>query len=105
MTSILTVVDGLQEQKTTEKVAYILDVSGFPGTGTISSISAVVTSLSDDEDVTSVVMPAGSHTTSGDTITLKLLQLLTAGEMYRVDVTYTRSGNTFSPDFQVQCKI
>ncbi|MFQ5435377.1 MAG: hypothetical protein ACE5FD_10920 [Anaerolineae bacterium] len=95
------VTEGLQYQGEDEKIAYT--ISTTPWGSSPTSISAVVKDVSNAAtDVTGTVMPTGSPSAAGDVITLPLLQALTAAHLYRVEVKFTCSGNTFEAWFYVQ---
>jgi hypothetical protein len=88
-----------------DKKAYALNLSNWglvaPNTPTIDS----VIKISDGTNVKTTVMPTGSPSFSGTTLTLPLLQLLTLGEQYRVRVLFIDSGNTWEANFTVDCRI
>lgn len=94
------VVQGRQIQGEDEKIAY--KITTTPWASSPASPTVVVKDVrADYADVTSTVMPSGSPAVAGDVITLPLLQLLTAGRVYRVEVKFTSGGNTFEPYFEV----
>jgi len=70
-------------------VTYTVTVAGANAP---SSISAVV--YKNGSDVTATVMPSGSHSASGQVITLKPLTALVANTDYSIIVTATIAGNT-----------
>lgn len=57
-----------------------------------TAASPVATVYMNEADVTSTVMPSGSATASGNTITLKPLTALTGGETYIVAIAATIDG-------------
>lgn len=99
--SIREVMEGLQTQGADEKITYTLDTTNVGGGPAVSAV--VVWKESDSTDVTATTMPAGSHSVSGAVITLKPLTALTAGQVYRVEVKFTSSGNTLEHYFRVYC--
>ena len=86
--------EGRQVQGTGETIVYTLTVS--PSGSSPGSESAKIYSVSGDTytDVTSTNM-TGSASAAGDVITLPAIHSLSIGVLYRVEVTYTISGNTF----------
>ena len=76
-----------------ESIPYTLDVSKWGlSSPTISSVKAFDTS--DDSDVTSTVIN-GSGSVSGDVITLPLIENLTDGTTYRIEVLFTSGTGTY----------
>ncbi len=103
MASIREVAAGTQEQGEDEIIIYTIDTANYGGSPV--SPTAVVKDVTDSfADVTSTVMPTNVPTVSTDTITLSPLKLLTLGKTYRVEIKYTKSGNTLEPYFEVRCK-
>ena len=106
MPDSLQVVEETILQASGESVAYPIDTDNYPTAQSGNSptvASATVFTVADDVDVTLTVMPAGSVTVNLTVITLKPLTALTAGVTYRVQVKFTKDGNTFQPYFQVRC--
>ena len=85
-------------QYPSETYTYVITVEG-----TNAPTSPTVVVYKNGTDVTATVMPTGSHTVSGQNITLKPLTLLTAGSDYAVIVNATIAGNTESRKLIVQC--
>ena len=52
-----------------------------------ASIAVAVYKLGTTTDVAGTVMPTGTHTASGNSITMKPLKLLTGGEKYIISIT------------------
>ena len=52
-----------------------------------ASIAVAVYKLGTTTNVASTVMPTGTHTASGNSITMKPLKLLTGGEKYIISIT------------------
>lgn len=71
------------------------------GTNAPSSPSATV--YKGRSDVTSTVMPSGSHTASGQVITLKPATAMVAGSDYAFIIQATVGGNTEQRKLIVQC--
>lgn len=103
MPTDLQVIEPVREQSAAETIAYTINVADYPGSGDPSTISVVAIDTSDGTDKSSTVFPSGSNSVSGNIITLKALQLLTAGVTYHIRVTFTRSSNIFQPHFVVKC--
>lgn len=72
-----------------ETVTYNITVEG-----TNAPTSPTATVYKGRSDVTSTVMPSGSHSASGQVITLKPVTALVSGVEYSVMVTATVAGNT-----------
>lgn len=73
----------------------------WEGASSVSSPSATV--YRGRTDVTSTVMPSGSHSASGDVITLKPLTALTSGSRYAVVVSATVDSMTRVVKIMVLC--
>lgn len=75
-----------------EKVSHVLTTPTSWGTATLASLSSVLYEDPDGDntDVTSSKL-SGSTTASGQVITTPLVQLLTAGKKYRLEVKWTSS--------------
>jgi hypothetical protein len=96
------VTEGTQVQGADEKITYTLTTTNWASSP--SSESMTVTKVSDGSDVTSSVT-SGSISVSGDVITLKPIDSLTAGELYRVEVQFTGTG--YAPAeayFYIKCE-
>jgi len=72
-----------------EEVTYSLTTTPW---GSSPTNVAVTVKDEDDIDVTATVT-SGSASVSGDVITLPTIHSLTAGEDYRVEISFTVSGN------------
>jgi hypothetical protein len=79
--------EGAQAQLTIEEITWAIV---FTGATSISSVS--VTVYQAGTDVTSTVMPTGTASVSGSTVTLPTLKSLTADLSYRIVVTATVDG-------------
>ena len=97
------VVEGRQIQGVDEAVAYSIDTSNWGGSP--SSVSAVVKQVSDGTDVTTTVMNPNAPSVATDTITLSALDTLTEGEVYRVEVKFDISSDTFECFFYVHAEL
>ena len=105
MPSLLTPVEGLQEQTSAEILIWTIDTTGFTTSPASPSVVKVV-KVSDGTDVKSTVMPSVSPTVSSAIITLPALKLLVAGQRYRIHITFTDGGsNTFEAQIEVICPI
>lgn len=94
------VVQGKQLMGIDEKIAYKLTTTPW-ASSPASPVVVVKDVLAEYTDVTTAVMPSGSPSIVGDVITLPILQALTAGKVYRVEVKFTSGGNTFEAYFNV----
>ena len=95
--------EGRQPQGTEEIVVYTLTTTPWGSTPTSTSAKVFDVTKGKRDDVTSVVMPTGSTSVSGDVITLPALKLLKPGRSYRVEVKFTVSGNALEAFFYVDC--
>ena len=80
-----------------EQIAYSVTTTAWGSTPT--SVGVVVKN-SAGTDVTSTVA-SGSASVTGDIITLPVIKSLTAGEVYRVEVKFTVSGNILECYFRI----
>jgi hypothetical protein len=91
-------------QSDLESKAYALDLSNW---GLITPLTSIainsVIKMSDNTNVTTTVVAAGSATASGTTITLPRIKSLTLKEQYKVRVTFIDSGNTWEASFLIDC--
>lgn len=94
------IIEDVQKQGVDEEIVYTITTTPWGSSPT--SPSAVVKDLSDDSDVTSTVMPAGSASAAGDVITLPVLKALTDGSRYRVEIKFSVSGNILECWFEVR---
>ena len=101
MGDILEVAEGTRYHTSNETRAYTITTTNLASNPT--SPTAVVYDESVDLDVTSTVMPSGSHSVLGDVITLKPLTALTKDHSYRVEFTFTVGNNIFERYFIVKC--
>lgn len=101
MADILEVSEGVRYQTSDETRVYTITTTNLVSSPT--STTAVVYDELDNSDVTSTVMPSGSHSESGDVITLKPLTALTKGHSYRVEVKFTVGSNIFERYLRVKC--
>jgi len=104
MKSILEVKEGTQYQSAGETLVFTITTTNWASTPT--SPTAVVYDESNlDTDVTTTVMPSGSHSVATDVITLKPLTALTVDHTYRVEVKFVIGSNTWECFFKVICLI
>ncbi len=78
-----------------EEIIYALTTTEWgtsPASATVKVFDVTPTAKT---DVTSTVMPTGSISISGDTITLPVLKLLTLGKTYRIEVKFSTGNNVF----------
>ena len=101
MSDIIEVTEGVRYQTSDETRVYTITTTKLVSSPT--SPTAVVYDESVDEDVTATVMPSGSHSVSGDVITLKPLTALTQDHSYRVEFKFTVGANIFERYFRVRC--
>jgi len=103
-TDIREVTEGVQVQGVNEEVAYQLTTTPW-GTAPTSPSAQVFAGLAHVTEVTSLVMPTGSPSVTGDVITLPVLKDLSRGELYRVRVTFTSGGSVRSAWFDVLAQL
>ena len=94
MSNIREIKEGMQYQGSDETIVYTLTTT--PWGSSPSSESAKIYEVDGDTytDKTSTMM-TGSASATADVITLPAIHGLAAGEMYRVEVLFTCSGNIF----------
>ena len=102
MGTILEVVQGELEQSSNESHPYQITTTPWASSPTVGTVT-VYDLTTGDTDVTSTVMPAGSHTDSGDVITLKPFTALTAGHKYRIEVQFASASSTWDLEIIVKC--
>lgn len=95
------VLEGIQPQGVDEAISY--QVLCDPAAVSVAEVMAY-DETNAGEDVTADVLAAGTATVSGGNITLPLLQHLTAGHQYRVEVKYSDGTNTLEPYFYVRAE-
>lgn len=95
------VLEGVQTQGANEAIAYTLSCS--PAASSVVAVT-VFDLTRTPTDVTATMMPSGSATISGATITLPLLQNLLEGRLYQVAVRYSDGANVVEPYFRVLCR-
>ncbi len=75
-----------------EKVAFTIDTSRWPGTGNPTAVAVVIKDEAGaDKSSTNLT---GAASVSGDVITTPLVIALTAGDRFRIEVKWDKSGNT-----------
>jgi hypothetical protein len=95
------VVEGLQEQTSSEEVIYSITTTNFGSSP--SSVTAAAYEVGPETDVTTTVFPTNSPSVVGNVITLSPLKLLTKGKTYRIEVKFTSGSNIFECYFRVKC--
>jgi hypothetical protein len=95
------VVEGYQEQTSTEEIIY--SITTTPWGSTPSTVSAAAYQEGAETLVTTTVFPTNSPAVAGDVITLSPLKALTKGYTYRIEVKFTSGGNIFECYFRVKC--
>jgi len=101
MADILEVAEGLQYQTSDEKQAYQITTTNWASDPTSTSVTAYIDST--NVDVTSTVFPTNSPSETGDVISLSLLQGLTRGTLYRIEVQFTVGSSVYECYFKVMC--
>lgn len=105
MTTLLHAKEGVQVQTSAETLVWSVDVSGYTSSPASPSVTEVIDTRNGN-DVKSTVMPSGSASASGSTVTLPALQSLSVGREYEVHLTFTDGGsNTFEAILQFRCPI
>jgi len=102
MSSILEIKEGIRRQTSDETLVYSVTTTNWASTPVVGTVT-VYDESDNDTDVTSTVMPSGSHSNSGDVITLKPLTALTIDHSYRVEVQFTVGSSTYEFYFRVKC--
>lgn len=89
--------EGKQPQGIDESIVYTLTTTPWGSSpGTLSVKVYLIDQITGARsDVTTTVMPAGSISAVGDVISLPALTALSVGEIYRIEVKFTCSGNIF----------
>jgi hypothetical protein len=88
-----------------ERIAYFFSTTPWGGVPTPTLLKAYdVIGLTQYEDVTSTVYPSVIMTVTGDYIFLPLLVAIVIGHVYRIEVQWTRSGNTQEAWFEVKAE-
>lgn len=104
MAVIREVKEGIQRQGVDEKIAYKITTTPWAASPTSVVVKAYdITVDGVRTDATSTVL-SGSASVNGDVITLPLLQALTYGKTYRVEVQFTVAGNLFETYFIVKAE-
>lgn len=95
------VLEGEQPQGVDEAIAY--RVLCDPAAVSVGAVT-VYDETDASKDVTAAVMPSGTPTVSGGNVLLPLLQDLTEGHLYRVEVRYSDGTSTLEPYFCVRAE-
>lgn len=77
-----------------EKIAYQLTTTPWGSAPTGVVVKAWDVTGGERTDVTSTVL-SGTASVNGDVITLPVVQLLTAGKLYRLEIQFVAGGNTW----------
>lgn len=85
------IVEGKQYQGENASIPWSVS---FPWATTVTVSTVKVFKKGTTTDIASTVMPSGSHSASGNTITLKPLTALTGGESYIISMTVSVDGVT-----------
>ncbi len=102
MDAIFEIDEGKQRMTTDETIVFSITTTNWISSPTVGTVT-VYDENDNDADVTSTVMPSGSHSDSGDVITLKPLTALTIGHSYRVEVQFTAGSSTYECYMIVKC--
>ena len=74
-----------------EVIAYIVDTSKWPGTGTVSAVSTLIFDV-DGNNVSATKMTGTSSVSSADITTAQVTSLVNATR-YKMEVKWTKSSN------------
>ena len=102
MKSVLEVKEGTQYQSADETLVYTITTTNWESTPTTTT-AVVYDESNKDTNVSTTVMPSGSHSEAADVITLKPLTALTVDHTYRVEVKFVIGSNTWECKFRVRC--
>ena len=90
-------------QSATEKAPYVIDVAEWESAPSAPLVDYVFDE-SDGSNVKATVMPSGTPTVTGTKITCPLLQSLTLGRRYRVEVSFTGTNSArWECHYRVEC--
>lgn len=88
-----------------EEIAYILETTPWAASPSSDvTITVYDVTYNGREDVT-VTVTSGTASVSGDNITLPILLDLEEDHVYRVEVKFIASGNTYEPYFMVKAEL
>jgi len=99
--SVLDAIESPLAMSASEKHAH--QITTTPWASNPSSPSVIVIDETLGIDVTTTVYPTNSPSANGDVISLSLLQALTVGHRYRVEVQFTTGSNIWEVRFYVEC--
>ncbi len=102
MDSIFEIEEGKQRLTTDETIVFSITTTNWVSSPTVGTVT-VYDESDADTDVTSAVMPSGSHGDSGDVVTLKPLTALTIGHSYRIEVQFSVGSSTYECYMIVKC--
>lgn len=88
------VIQGAQLQGADEKIAYRLTTTPWGSTPSSVVVKCYDITTGARTDVTSTNL-SGSASVDGDVITCPILQTLTAGNTYRMEIQFVSGGNTW----------
>lgn len=104
MASIRAAIGSPRRQGVDERLAYTLTTTPFAASPT--SASVLVKDISNAYTDVSASVLSGSPSIAGDVITTPLIQSLTAGHSYRVEVKFETSGSvTYEPYFELEAEM
>lgn len=92
--------EGLQVQGVDEKIAYIITTTPWGSSPTSVSVKGYDVAAGAYTDVTTTIL-SGSASVIGDNITTPIVQSL-ATHLYRIEVKFVCSGNTFEAIILIQ---
>lgn len=98
------IIESPWEQGSNEKITYTVTIPTTWGSSPASPTAVLyqIVSGGDDTNVSSTSL-SGSASVNGQVITTPLVQSLTAGEKYRLRITWTDTGKTLSAYGIIKC--
>ena len=97
-------IQGRQPQGIGEEIAYSLTTTPWGSSPTLASFAVLdITTALPGTDVTSTVAP-GTPTVAGDVITTPLIQDLTVGHIYRVELGFRCGSQKFVAWFELEAE-
>jgi hypothetical protein len=103
MTVSREVIEGLQLQGADEKISYRLLTTPWGGAPTSASVKCYDVTSGGRVDATATVL-SGSASVVGDVITCPVLQSLTPGNWYRLEIKFDSGGNTWEAYATIQAE-
>ncbi len=101
MADILEVAEGLRYQTSDETRIYTITTTNVVSSPT--SPTVVGYDEATETDVSATIMPSGSHSATGDVITLKPITALTKKHTYRIEVKWVVGSQTYERYFRIYC--